>query len=110
MYILDISHSVRNTLIFLTTQLYKTQGKTDHKSTSTVVVVFITRERILVFPAASNPNIKILISLLPNIFESSFPILIQQSLASENRISFNIINISLEQPPDVKTTIITKLF
>lgn len=28
MYILDISHSVRNTLIFLTTQLYKTEGKT----------------------------------------------------------------------------------
>ena len=31
-------------------------------------------QRILVFPAASNPNIKIRISLLPKIFDSSFPI------------------------------------
>ena len=38
-------------------------------------------ERILVFPAASRPNIKILISLLPNIFDNSFPILtLRQSL------------------------------
>lgn len=32
-------------------------------------------KRILVFPAASSPNIKILISLFPKIFDSNFPML-----------------------------------
>lgn len=36
--------------------------------------VTIMRKRILVLPAASRPSIKIRISLLPNIFDSSFPI------------------------------------
>ena len=34
-----------------------------------------TFKRILVFPAASRPNIKILISLLPKIFDNNFPML-----------------------------------
>ena len=37
-------------------------------------IVYIRLEKILVFPAASSPSIKILISLFPNIFDSSFPI------------------------------------
>lgn len=32
-------------------------------------------KKILVFPAASRPNIRILISLLPKILDNNFPIL-----------------------------------
>ena len=48
----------------------------------------LSSQRILVFPAASRPNIKILISLLPNILDNSFPMMtIWQNLQWEKHNS-----------------------
>lgn len=45
------------------------------------------QKRILVLPAASNPSINILISLLPNIFDKSLPILNVRSCLTPNGVT-----------------------
>lgn len=72
------------------------------------VLSFITKDYLLVFPAASNPSINILISLLPKIFDNSLPIL-SRSLGSDCypwgwgiAVNINIIKILLHQPQNQK--------